>query len=87
MDWLAIGKECYLFNDVMYDQIFQSILMDSEYEQVTKDNISYFTTIFMDNVENILDTEFGIYSEDESQDYSNIFKGFEDYLKFITNLI
>lgn len=86
MDWLVIDKECYPFNGVMYDQIFQSILIDSEYEQVTKDNISYFTTIFMDNVEDILDSEFGIYSEDEFQDYSDIFKGFEDYLKFITNL-
>lgn len=92
MTGLTIGKQFLIFTEKSFDFIFQSILRDLEYTELTRKNKSDLVDYFMNNSDNYLSEIFEdndlYFDEDDidSEELNNIFIGFEDYLDYILNM-
>lgn len=92
MTGLTIGKQFLIFTETSFDFIFQSILRDLEYTELTRENKSDLVDYFMNNSDNYLSEIFEdndlYFDEDDidSEELNNIFIGFEDYLDYILDM-
>lgn len=89
MTGLTIGKQFLIFTEKSFDFIFQSILRDLEYTELTRENKSDLVDYFMDNSNNYLSEIFEYndlyFNEDDidSKELNILFREFEDYLDYI----
>lgn len=92
MTGLTIGKQFLIFTEKTFDFIFQSILRDLEYTELTRENKSDLVDYFMNNSDNYLSEIFEdndlYFDEDDidSKELNILFSEFEDYLDYILDM-
>lgn len=92
MTGLTIGKQFLIFTEKSFDFIFQSVLRDLEYTELTRENKSDLVDYFMNNSDNYLseifeDNDLYFNEDDIDTDELNIlFSEFENYLDYILDM-
>lgn len=92
MTGLTIGKQFLIFTENSFDFIFQSILRDLEYTELTRENKSDLVDYFMNNSNNYLseifeynDLYFDV-DDIDSKELNILFNEFEEYLDYILDM-
>lgn len=81
MKYIEIGKKLYGYSDKDWDRFYNQILIDNP-EYTLKNNYEDIKSYFADNVESFFDD----IPSDEDTDYTDVIKGFNEYIDWLLTL-